>query len=708
MERDARAVTTASVDELLRENEALRRRLEEAEAALRALSAGEADAVLVTRESEQVYVLEAADRPFRLLVEQMDQGTAIVRPDGTILQCNPQFGDRLAPSATEVLGRRLRDFVVDESRAVVEAFLRDGGLAETRCEVVLAGADGVERDICWTASPLAESAHGACLLVRDVTEQLRLEELRRARDALRASEENLSKELAAARRLHAISSRLLLEDDSEQLYHLILDAAVEIMRSDVATMQVLDESHSELRPIARRRSGEPGASVAAIAPALEPTIEAGVGAVLQTPLLSRGGRLVGLISSYWRETHQPEERDLQLLDVLARQAADLIERKRHEDALRKADRRKDEFLATLAHELRNPLAPIRNATQILKSKPSKDPQILWCRDVIERQVTLMARLLEDLLDVSRISRNMLRLRRERVALADVVEVAVETSRPLIEAAGHELVVDLPDAPVILEADPLRVEQILSNLLNNAAKYTEEGGRIVLTGRCEGDLLTVAVADNGIGIAAEALPEVFEMFSQDKSSMSRAQGGLGVGLSLVRGLAALHGGTIEAKSDGPGRGSEFVLRLPVVVAGSDCAPARTKIEGIRAPKSFRILIVDDNQDSADSLAKLLEVMGHDVEVAYDGAEGLAAASESRPDVVLLDIGMPQLDGYETCRRIHAEPWGREILLVALTGWGQDEDRRKTDEAGFDEHIVKPVDAQALLKLLARRRAAASTR
>jgi CheY-like chemotaxis protein/two-component sensor histidine kinase len=376
-----------------------------------------------------------------------------------------------------------------------------------------------------------------------------------------------------------------------------------------------------------------------------------------------------------------------------------------EAELRDADRHKNEFLATLAHELRNPLAPIRNAVEILNAKGTSDPDLRWGGDVIDRQVRHMARLLDDLLDVSRISHGKMELRKVRVELAAVVRNAVETSRPLIEAGGHELTVALPPAPLFLDADPVRLAQAFSNLLNNAARYTEAEGHIRLGVERQGSDVLVSVKDDGIGIAAEALPRIFEMFAQAKPALERSQSGLGIGLSLVRGVVELHGGRVEARSDGPGRGSEFIVRLPVVVEKLVReAPPGDEGEPPCVAKC-RILIVDDLMDSADSLAMLLRMTGHEVHTAYDGEEAVIAAEKFGPEVVLLDIGMPKVNGYDACRRIRQEPWGKGIYLIALTGWGQDDDRRRTEEAGFNGHMVKPVNPRDLMKVLAGLQAAA---
>jgi PAS domain S-box-containing protein len=367
--------------------------------------------------------------------------------------------------------------------------------------------------------------------------------------------------------------------------------------------------------------------------------------------------------------------------------------------LRDADRRKDEFVATLAHELRNPLAPIRNAVRLLQQKGPQEPDLVWGRAVIERQVATMTRLLEDLLDVSRIAQGKLELRRSQVMLSRVLDSAVETSRPAIEAAGHALEVSVPEIPLQLDADAVRLAQVFSNLLANAAKYTERGGRIEVVARQEGQEAVVSVRDTGIGIAPEMLGRLFQMFSQAQPAMHRSQGGLGIGLSLVKGLVELHGGRVEAKSAGPQRGSEFIVRLPLPVVAAEDIGNAMDLGNAMVRLTRRVLVVDDNRDSADTLSTLLQVMGCEVAVAYDGEEALEVAARFKPDAVLLDLGMPKLNGFEACERMRQQPWGRSICIVAVTGWGQDEDRRRTKEAGFNAHLVKPADPGKLTELLA---------
>jgi PAS domain S-box-containing protein len=376
---------------------------------------------------------------------------------------------------------------------------------------------------------------------------------------------------------------------------------------------------------------------------------------------------------------------------------DITTRKQADNALREADRRKDEFLATLAHELRNPLAPIRNAASVLIRKDVPEKTLRWAAEIIGRQVQHMARLLEDLLDVSRISRNRLELRREWVDLGRVIESAVETSRPAIDAAGHELIVETPREPVYVDGDSVRLAQVFSNLLNNAAKYTERGGRITIVANVSGEEAAVRVRDTGIGIDAHVLPSVFDMFTQAAPQSPVSQGGLGIGLSLARGIVELHGGRIEAHSAGAGRGSEFIVRLPRLRESSGAAgalPAEDAASMIRR----RILVVDDLRDTADTLALLLESLGHEVHAAYDGESAIEVAGKVRPEVIFMDIGMPQMSGLEACRRIRSSAWGAHTFIVAVTGWGQPQDRRQTADAGFDDHLIKPADVANVVRLL----------
>jgi PAS domain S-box-containing protein len=370
--------------------------------------------------------------------------------------------------------------------------------------------------------------------------------------------------------------------------------------------------------------------------------------------------------------------------------------------LRQADRSKNEFLATLSHELRNPLAPVRNALAVLSQKLPPQPELWTARDVIDRQVRHMTRLVEDLLDVSRITRNALELHEEPVELAEIVEIAVETSRPLLEAKGHELAVKLPAAPIRLVADRVRLAQVFSNLLNNAAKFTDVGGHVSLFAERSGDRVSVTVRDDGIGIPPGERGRIFDMFTQVDRSSDRLHSGLGIGLTLVKVLVEKHGGTIEARSDGAGMGSEFAVGLPIAVPEAVELPRPRSAPAALGtlPVSLRILIADDNEDATTTLGMVLETLGARVRTASDGVAALEAAADFRPDVALLDIGMPKLDGFEVARRLRNEEWGRRVVVVAMTGWGQEEDKQRAREVGFDHHLVKPVDPAVIHDLLVR--------
>jgi signal transduction histidine kinase/CheY-like chemotaxis protein len=375
--------------------------------------------------------------------------------------------------------------------------------------------------------------------------------------------------------------------------------------------------------------------------------------------------------------------------------ADVTERKKHEIELRDADRRKDEFLAILAHELRNPLAPIRQVAALFTKPTLSEAQRQWCMEVIERQVRHMSVLLEDLLDVSRITRGTLELRRQPTELSVLVQSAVETARPLIDSKRHKLTVGLPPAPVHLNVDPVRTSQVIANLLNNAAKYTDAGGLIRVTALVRGDDFILTVTDNGIGIPKQDVETIFQMFSQVQSARERAEGGLGIGLALTKGLVELHGGTITAESAGLGGGSSFRIEIPNARAAISTHAEASATES--APVLCRrILIADDNVDAGDSLAMLLRSNGHEVKVARDGEEALKVFGAFNPDVVLLDLGMPRLSGYEVAKRVRAN--NSTVLLIAITGWGQSSDRARSAEAGFDHHLTKPVDYRELANAL----------
>jgi len=434
-------------------------------------------------------------------------------------------------------------------------------------------------------------------------------------------------------------------------------------------------------------------------------LESGVRALVITPLL-RDGELVSALVVTSGEAHEWTEREITLVNIVAERTWLAVERLRLDNvlresdaALRDADRRKDEFLATLAHELRNPLSLVRNVITLQRNPgaPATDPQ--WGQDIIERQVNYLTRLTDDLFDVSRITRDKLVLQRETVSLADVIRAAVESSRPLIDQRQHELTVTMSQDSIYVEADRVRLTQVFMNLLNNAAKYTSDPGHIWLNVEQAGDTVVVRVKDSGIGIAAENLPHLFELFYQVDRSFTRSEGGLGLGLTLVHRLVEMHGGKVDVRSDGVNRGSEFIVHLPVlpVTPLTEHTNALSAVP-MTASRCRRILVADDFPQSAAILARLLRQDGNDVKVAQDGIEAVETAAEFRPDVAVLDIAMPGLDGFDVARIIREQPWGRDVFLIALSGWGQQVDRQRSKEAGFDAHLTKPAKYETLMEIL----------
>jgi signal transduction histidine kinase/DNA-binding response OmpR family regulator len=462
-----------------------------------------------------------------------------------------------------------------------------------------------------------------------------------------------------------------------------------------AITQVLDTGESRLLP--KVSGGQAVAAEQTAANAL-PSLELTAAVVL--PLLGRGRILGALAAAIGPSGRDYGPADLALAEDLAGRAAIALDNARLYRDIQESDRAKNEFLAMLAHELRNPLAPIRNACQILRVVAPEQPELIAARDMIDRQVQHLVHLVDDLLDIARIKRGKIQLRQEPINVLTVMARAVEVSRPLIEARKHELTVREPSEPLWVHADPMRLAQVLANLLNNAAKYTGEGGHIWLSCQREGRHAAFRVRDTGIGIPGEMLPNVFELFTQADRSIDRSEGGLGIGLTLVRRLTELHGGSVQAFSAGPGKGSEFLVRLPAL---AEAPPYARDSDGARRSTDSvcrRILLVDDNVDAAQSLATLLRLQGHDVRLAHEGITALKTAESFQPEVVLLDIGLPGMDGYEVAERLRRDVKLGDALLAALTGYGRDDDRRRSRAAGIDIHLVKPVDLDALQAMLAR--------
>jgi signal transduction histidine kinase len=580
-----------------------------------------------------------------------------------------------------------------------------------------------------SAVPLSVAGGGFAQLsvTRDITEQ-------RAVDAAVAAD------LKDTRLLRDLAARLIREEDAPALFDEILAAAMTITGADAGTIQLLDPAKQVLTFLATRGfaphvvahfekvdatshspcgvalfRGERTFVVFDDPAAPDPSgsdqlhLDAGMRCAQSTPLVSRSGKPLGMFSTHWRNHRQLTERELRFLDLLGRQAADLIERTQSEEALRasekqlrEADRRKDEFIAVLAHELRNPLVPIRTGVELLKSVRERPALIDTIRPMMERQVGHMVRLIDDLLDVSRITSGKIELRRQRVTLSSVLSSAIEANREAIAGGGLELSTIIDDPHRIIDVDPTRFSQVISNLVQNATKFTAAGGKITITAVVESahgavPELVLNVADTGIGIEEHHLPRVFDLFAQAHPGGYERRAGLGISLALARSLVQLHGGSINASSAGIGKGSVFSVRVPAPILAS------TDVVVSSVPRSLgglRVLVVDDNRDAADAMGLLVTQLGGDAQIAYDGASALAMLDEFRASIVLLDIGMPGLDGYQTCRHIR-EKQGASVCVVAVTGWGQEQDRQLAAEAGFDAHMTKPADPAQLAELLSAR-------
>ncbi len=642
------------------------------------------------------------------IVASSDDAIVSKTLEGRILSWNAGAERIFGYTAAEAVGQPITIIIPPEHHAEERRILdqvRHGNRVD-HFDTIRVTKDGRRIPISLTVSPVRDSRGviiGASKIARDISERKRSEQI------LLESERRLAAEAAALARLNELSTRLWRTRNLSEGLDEILTAVIELLGAEKGNIQLLDpESPLALRS-GQRIIIEDIETDDTDAPYRAAARAAGYRALVSTPLLSADGEPVGLVAAYFQSIHRPSEQELRRFDLYLRQANDFIERcklehvlRRSEAALRDADRRKDEFLALLAHELRNPLAPIRYALAASKKGGRTPEQRSEAEQVIERQVAHMSRLLDDLLDVSRATRGRLELKKSLTELSAVVSSAVETARPMLEAKRHTLSVDLPTHAVRFEADLVRLAQILSNLLINAAKYTDPGGQIRLRAVEEGDDLLIAVGDNGIGIASDMMPRLFTMFSQAKDVLGRAEGGLGIGLSLVRGLVTLHGSSVEARSDGPGKGSEFIVRLPIgapAAAAQIDAPAEAAAPGGSvAEPGLKILVVDDNRDAADSCATLLELSGHHVQAAYTGRNALELAETFRPHALLLDIGLPDFDGYQLAKKIRAAPWGSSIVLIALTGWGQEEDRRRAFDAGFDYHLTKPISPETVESLL----------
>jgi PAS domain S-box-containing protein len=636
----------------------------------------------VTAQREAQTALLNSERRLRQLTEAMPQIVWVSLPNGDIEYLSRRWVELTGVAAEDSMGKAwIASVHPDDLPRISQRWVHSAKTGEVyEAETRYRRSDGSYRWYLTRAVPLDER-DGKVL--RWVGIALDIDEAKQLTEALRRSEERFR--VAQEVSLFGFSILRGVRDAAGR----IVDFEVEYMNPAAAAM-------------AGRPAGELiGRRMLEAFPSSNPA----TGIFDNCVRVVESGQAEDVELRYEREGMDAWFRNMavKLGDGVAVSFTDITQRKELEAALRlrnlellEADRRKDEFLATLAHELRNPLAPIRNSLQIMRLAGNRREHLEQARDMMERQVAQMVRLIDDLLDISRVSHNRLHLRKEHVDLATVVKSAIETSRPLIEERRHELIVRLPAQAVPLHADPTRLAQVLLNLLNNAAKYTEPGGRIELAAERQAARVTLRVKDNGIGIPADLLPGIFDMFTQVDNSPERSQGGLGIGLTLAQRLVELHGGTIEAISM-RSRGSEFVVTLPVAEGLNPVAmPAGPTMA--HSSRARRILVVDDNRDAAESLATMLEIMGNQTHTAFDGPAALAATERLRPDILLLDIGLPEINGYDVARRIRNQIWGKDIVLIALTGWGQAEDRRRSLEAGFDAHLVKPVDPKELEEMM----------
>ena len=645
---------------------------------------------------------------------------AIIGKDlqGTITSWNRGAEALYGYTAEEIVGRPVSVLIPPDHQNdfpnIMERFRR--GERIEQYETVRLCKGGRRVDVALTVSPIRTAdgkIQGASKIARDITPR------RRAEEALRRQSERL-------RLLWEAAAVLLTADDPDAMLRKVHSKIGPHLGVDAYLYYTVDESGAALRlsssegvslesaPLVARLDFGQGISggVAvqrhpAVATHIQQSNDAstqalkalGIRACACSPLVA-GDRLLGTLSFASRSKDRFDNEEIAFIETICQYVTVACERLRLLNELKEASLRKDEFLAMLAHELRNPLAPIRSAVKVLHLKGSRVPEARWSLEIIERQVQHLTRLVDDLLDISRITRNKLVLQTSRIELAEVITGAAESSRPIIEQYGHELTVSLPSQPVYVDGDAVRLSQVFQNLLNNAAKYTERGGRIWLTAEGHGDGVVVRVRDTGVGIPRDTLPRLFEMFYQADRSLERGQSGLGVGLALVRRLVEAHGGSVEARSEGLGKGSEFVVHLPVVTEPAAVVVPRT-VSGEQTVTGLRILVADDNRDSADLFAMFLALMGNDVRTAYDGVAAVEEAERFTPHAVLLDIGMPRLNGEDACRRMRATPSGKHALLIAVTGWDHEEHRRRILDAGFDAHLVKPVDPSEVSALLASR-------
>jgi PAS domain S-box-containing protein len=665
--------------------------------------------------AEQQRALHAA------IVESTDDAIISKTLDGTIRSWNPGAERLFGYSASEAIGRNIVLIIPPDKLDEEVEILNRMRLGERvdHFETARVTKYGRTVNISLAVSPLWDSEGrviGASKVARDITARKRAqEELQRQDELLELLWETAAVLLTTDKpdaMLRGVFDKIAPNLGVDAYFNYMLSESGEVLQLETAggvqeeqlrQMTTLALGQAVCGTVARDRRP---IAASYIQQSDDPMVRLvkrfGIRAYACNPLIAEG-RLLGTLSFASRSKDEFEPDEIEFLQTICRYVTAAYERVRLIRQLRDTDQRKDEFLATLAHELRNPLAPIRNALEIMRVTGVDAATVQQAaRMMIERQLSQMVRLIDDLLDVSRITRGRLGMRKERVDLRSLVRSAVDTSRPLIDASSHELEIALPDEDVYLDADPVRLAQVFSNLLNNAARYTDRGGRISLTASTEANEVVVVVRDTGMGIPPAALRTIFDMFTQVDQTLTHSQGGLGIGLTLVKRLVELHDGRVTAHSEGLGKGATFVVRLPLAAPVEAQEPVVAR-DGARVHTiTRRVLVADDNRDAAESMGMLLRLMGNEVRTVHDGMEAVEEAETFHPDVILLDIGMPRLNGYDAARRIRGQRWSEGTMLVALTGWGQEEDKRLATEAGFDKHFTKPVNPADLERLIAEAR------
>ncbi len=659
---------------------ALRERLREAEETLDAIRQGHVDALVVQGSGgEQVFTLVGADHRYRQLVETMNEGALLLAADGTIVYGNARFASLVELPLERMFGARLHELVPPSWHPLLDAVLAGRGGASSKAELELATGGGGRVPVYLSATASwGDDDALTCVIATDLSEQQR------------------HQEMVAAERLAA----LIVDQAAEGI--VVCDPDGRVIRASQAAHRVAG-ANPLLRPFEDAfpfTDGEADVAAKVIEQALAGATTNGREVSLHLrgrgrlelllsagPILGDGGGPLGCVVSFVDVTERRRAAQERLQILEGAQAA-RIEAER-------ANRAKDEFLAMLGHELRNPLSPVLTALELMRMKEGKD--VARERALIERQVHVMVRLVDDLLDVARIAQGKITLDRQPVDIADVVRHAIDIARPLIDEHRHALAVEV-ERGLWVEGDETRLCQVVANLLTNAAKYTPPGGHIRLEAWADGPEIVIRVTDDGAGIPADILPRLFDRFVQGARTLDRSEGGLGLGLAIVRNLVMMHGGGVIARSDGVGHGSEFEIRLPAMARDRVRAPAPSRREPVGPAAARRVLVVDDNTDIADLLGEALTALGHDARVAYDGPRALAVAAAFDPQIAFVDIGLPGMDGFELARRLRIARGDRPLLLVAVTGYGQDADRERSAAAGFDRHLVKPVGLDALTALI----------